>query len=57
MTVSFSANKKFKEFIVSDSLLDEAIDWIAENLKPEDVFGESELETWALDNGLHYEEE
>jgi hypothetical protein len=36
--------------------LDEVIDWIANNLAPEDVFAVFILEDWALDNGFTKEE-
>jgi hypothetical protein len=32
--------------------LEVAVDWIAENLCPEDVFTDSLLEEWAVDNGF-----
>lgn len=32
-------------------MLDEAIDWIALHLDPEDVFTEDQLSTWADDKG------
>ncbi len=36
---------------MSASTLDEAIAWIASNLNPDQVFDESDLETWAENNG------
>lgn len=32
-------------------LLETAIEWMQENLSPESVFNESELESWAEENG------
>lgn len=32
-------------------LLDEAADWVEENLDPDDVFSEVQLAAWAADNG------
>ncbi len=37
--------------LMSDSALDAAINWIASNLNPDDVFDKSDLETWAENNG------
>ena len=31
--------------------LDTVVGWVADNLDPEDVFSESQLEEWAEDNG------
>lgn len=32
--------------------LDVAIDWVADNLLPVEVFGVDELTKWAIDNGF-----
>lgn len=40
----------FAETIISSSLLTDSIDWIAENLSPEEVFSIEDLEEWALEN-------
>jgi len=46
-----SDNQKFSESVFNaSSALDNAIDWIADNLNPEDVFPQSDLETWADEN-------
>lgn len=34
-----------------NTLLEEAIEWIAKNLKPEDVFETELLGSWATENG------
>jgi hypothetical protein len=39
------------EVKMSTASLDEAIDWIKNNLKPDDVFDNKELESWAESNG------
>jgi hypothetical protein len=39
------------EIKMSSSTLDNAIDWIKNNLDPDDVFTEKQLEKWALSNG------
>lgn len=45
-------NDKFIKYIISNSLLDEALDWIANNLEPGEVFNEVQLSIWAKDNGF-----
>jgi hypothetical protein len=45
---------KREEFISSvmpSGLLDDAIEWIGDNLSPEEIFDIKELEMWAEDNG------
>ena len=32
--------------------LDTVVGWVADNLDPENVFSESQLENWALENGF-----
>lgn len=39
-----------------EQFLDEIVYWISENLEPEDVFDNNELEAWAEDNGWAKEE-
>ncbi len=43
--------------IFSSNLLEDVIDWIKDNLNPEDVFEENVLSVWAEDNGYILEEE
>ena len=45
-------NHDFAESILTNDLLDKAIEWIADHLMPSEVFDASELEDWALDNGF-----
>ncbi len=44
-------DKQFVAAVISDCLLEEAIDWIQTNMNPEDVFSEDDLSTWADNNG------
>lgn len=37
---------------ISENLLDDAIEWIRENLRPEEVFEEDELKSWAEKMGM-----
>lgn len=39
------------EVRLEPSALQTAIDWIKDNLKPDDVFSDKDLETWAENNG------
>lgn len=48
---SYSNERFVKEFL-GDDLLDKAVEYIKDNLHPDDVFDESELEEWARDNGF-----
>jgi hypothetical protein len=45
-------NEKFTESLFSGtSLLEDAIDWIRDNMKPDQVFEAKDLQGWAEDNG------
>lgn len=47
-----SEDRKFKEVLVPDTLLDDAIDWIAKNLEPVAVFSVDQPTRWAEANGF-----
>ena len=49
-------NKRFVTAILPQWPLDDAIEWIAGNMDPEDVFPEKELAHWATENGFKAEE-
>jgi hypothetical protein len=51
MSTSTKQDYDFREALISKNLLEEAIEWIAANLTPEDVFDTKVLEGWAADNG------
>ncbi len=51
MSTSHRHETDFRDALISSNLLEEAIEWIAKNLSPEDVFGEDKLDRWAGDNG------
>ena len=42
---------KFKEHMQASLWLEMAVEWIAKNLDPEDVFSQKDLENWAESNG------
>jgi hypothetical protein len=43
--------EKFLKEATPEDALDVAVDWIKENLAPDDVFSDEQLEEWAEDNG------
>ena len=45
-------DRDFIGYIINSSLLEEAVEWIAKNLNPDDVFAFSKLADWASDNGF-----
>lgn len=56
MAASRRQDADFIGELIDDNLLEVAIDWIAANLSPEDVFGEAALADWATHNGFIKEE-
>jgi hypothetical protein len=55
MSTTAAQDREFLRAVISSSLLEEAMAWIAKNMEPEDVFDRKTLENWAIDNG--YSEE
>jgi len=51
MKFSHSGSADFIDSIINQDLLDCAVNWIGDNLLPEEVFEESLLEDWAETNG------
>jgi hypothetical protein len=51
MGTSWKQEKDFRDAMISDKLLEEAIGWIRSNLAPEDVFKDDQLGEWAKDMG------
>ena len=56
--ISRYQEKKFFFTMLPDdaSFLSEALDWIRDNLPPEEVFTESQLQAWAVENGYVVDE-
>jgi hypothetical protein len=44
--------EQFVDSLIDNNLLEMAIDWIAEEFVPEQVFDTKVLENWAFDNGF-----
>lgn len=51
-------NERFVESLFNGStLLDTALEWIRDNMKPNQVFDDKDLEGWAEENGFEKEVE
>jgi hypothetical protein len=48
---SIEQDREFIASVVSSRLLEDAIDWIADNMDPVEVFGKDVLADWAAENG------
>jgi hypothetical protein len=48
-------NSSFVDTVMVNAPLDEAVEWINNNLDPKDVFDEAKLEAWAENNGYKKE--
>ena len=55
MTTS-NQDKQFIKDVIPGALLEECIIWIRDNLEPDEVFTDDQLEEWAEDNGFVEEE-
>ena len=47
MATTVTQDRAFISEVISSSLLEEAIEWIANNLEPEDVYGNDRMKSWA----------
>ena len=52
MATSSSQDRNFLNDVIGVGLLETAIDWIKDNLNPEEVFDDDVLEKWAEDWAL-----
>ena len=41
-----NSNNEFNNYVFSNTLLDSAIQWVKENIPPEDVYDEEQLLVW-----------
>ena len=46
-----SEMQSYIETTASNGALENAIDWIAKNLNPDDVFSDDQLDSWAKNKG------
>lgn len=51
-----SQDRSFRDELIANDLLEQAIDWIKNNMEPEEVFTEQQLEKWAENNNYKKEE-
>jgi len=47
MVTTTTQNNDFIRNVIDGRLLEAAIEWISDNMEPEDVFGNARLEEWA----------
>jgi hypothetical protein len=47
----------FISYVIADDLLDTAIEWISQNMAPEEMFDESTLTSWAHENDMRTRDE
>lgn len=52
MPTTVAQDREFLSAIISESrLLEDAINWIADNMKPAEVFSDKQLTSWAVSKG------
>jgi len=56
MATTARQDREFIEEVINQGLLEAAIEWIQNNLAPDEVFAEKQLTVWAEDNGYIKEE-
>ena len=49
-------DRAFRDEMVASDLLERAIEWIKQNMEPEDVFTTEQLNNWAETHDWHIEE-
>lgn len=50
MTTSFKNDAAFLRYADLEDLLSKAVDWIKDNMEPDDVFTKEQLDRWAAHN-------
>lgn len=53
---TYKQDREFIASVIGTDLLQNAIDWIASNMSPEDIFTKDQLESWAESNDYKKEE-
>lgn len=46
------SNQQFGKSLLGDDLLDRAVEYIKDNMHPDDIFSDEELGEWASENGF-----
>lgn len=49
-------DRNFIESVVGNDLLENSIEWICNNMYPEEVFSQVDLKRWAQENGYKKED-
>lgn len=49
--ISYSQEKSFMDSLNLHSLASDAVDWVADNLEPDEVYDDNALQEWAENNG------
>lgn len=59
MTTTNDSRKFFDEVVNvnRDYILDDTVEWVCNNLEPEDIFDEDKLKQWAEENDYVLEED
>lgn len=57
MATTTKQDKQFIDQMISTTLLEDAIGWIGDNMSPEQVFSNKQLENWAESMGYKQVEE
>ena len=50
MATSVQQDKNFRDTLIPSNILEDAIQWIQDNMEPEDVFTKDQLNDWATEN-------
>jgi hypothetical protein len=54
MATTSKQDQNFVDEVIGSSLLEKAIEWIRENMEPEDVFDAKVLQEWAENAGAEF---
>lgn len=55
MATTPKQDKNFLDEVIGSTLLEKALEWIGENMEPEEVFDEAVLEVWADGHGMVFD--
>ena len=56
MSTTGSQDREFISALISSSLLEEAIQWITDNMSPEEIYSDLQLKDWAESAGYVLDE-
>lgn len=49
---TYKENNEFAQSVLPNNLLDDAIEWIRSNMRPEEIFSHEDLLEWANEQGM-----